>query len=569
MATKYEISRKVELELIPKLLNGMGGLGPTVSEMFSSGHHKEIAELKINPLDYSDSWRFQRDYAAVNLLRKYPGLRTGINTRDVAMGKFEETEERCASLNFRLARPYLLSKSTQDILWMARKECEKVLGKFSWDATEPFLAFGPGASIGIPRRKSHPYYKIGTKTPTATGEALTVDTAFINSVPLWKKFRETNGIDPKVVAGSKIVTVPKDARSDRVIAIEPQLNMFFQKGIGGLMRSRLKKAGCDLNNQSVNQRLAFVGSRDESLATIDLSSASDSISRELVEILIPEDWLVALKSVRCVYTSLTSSGDGVSHPHFLSKFSSMGNGYTFELESLLFMTLAKACCRYYGTKDRVVSVYGDDIVISTGVAQQYIDLLAEVGFTTNVEKSYIVGAFRESCGKHFFSGRDVTPFYLKKEVNDRESLLWLLNSIRRLAYRFVGIGWGCDEALLPSWLYCRQLVADRYKLHPIPEGFGDGGVVLDFDEVCPTPNRQKSWVEGYTTKHLVRKYTSHQKAGEGLLVLSLHDLEKRLGRSLSEEKGDVSRVNSPRYRLSEKTLKVTQWPSLGPWVQIS
>ncbi len=568
MATKNQISRKVESELIPLLLESMGGIGPMVSQMFQSGNHKEIAELRVNPLDYSDAWRFQRDYAAVCLLRKYPLLSTGINTQEVAIGKFVETEDQCARMNFTLDRMFLLSKATQSIIWEAQKRCKRILGKFSWDHTEPFLAFGPGASVGITRRKSHPYYKIGCIKPTATGEALAVDTAFINSVPLWKKFRETNGVDPKVVAGSKIVTVPKDARSDRVIAVEPLLNMFYQKGIGGLMRSRLRKAGCDLNNQATNQKFAFIGSKLGNLATIDLSSASDSISRSIVELLIPQDWLVALKSVRCTYTALTSVGDTVSHRHFLSKFSSMGNGYTFELESLLFMTLAEACCHYYGTKDHVVSVYGDDIVISTDVAQQFIDLLAEVGFTTNAEKSYIAGAFRESCGKHFFSGRDVTPFYLKREVNDQESLLWLLNSIRRLSHRFIGIGWGCDASLQPAWQLCHSYVTDRYKVHPIPEGYGDGGVVMDWDEVQPTPRSQKGWVEGYTTSHSVRKYTQHQKAGEGLLVLSLHGLEKRQGRSLCEQKGDVSRVSSSRYRLVTKKLRVTQWPSLGPWVSL-
>lgn len=568
MATKSDTCRYVDSVVIPLLLTGIGGIGSRVRQMFLSGDHLGVANLSISPLDYRDSSLFQRDYAAVSLLKKYPGLNTGIDTRKVALDKFEVSEDVCADVNFRLLASYRQKPHVYEILRLARSECRLILGKFSWDRTEPFLSFGPGASVGNPRRRSHPYYKIGHKEPTATGECLTVDAAFIESAPLWKKFREANGIHPKVCLGSKLITVPKDARTDRVIAVEPLLNMFYQKGIGGLMRSRLKRAGCDLNDQSLNQVLAYKGSKDGEVATIDLASASDSISRELVEVILPEDWLVGLKSVRCVNTCLSFDKASGLTPWFLSKFSSMGNGYTFELESLLFLTLARAVAKFYKMRGRVISVYGDDIVTSVDLAPVLIELLAEVGFMTNVEKTFLAGSFRESCGKHFFSGRDVTPFYLKHMVDDQESLLWLLNSIRRLAHRFTGIGWGCDGDLLPAWQSCLAGLTDRYKDLSIPEGFGDGAVVRDFDEVCPTPKSRKGWVEGYTTQHHVRKYSTLQKSGEGLLVLSLHALEKRASEPVKDRKGDVSKVNSPRYRLAKKLLQVPQWPSLGPWLAL-
>jgi hypothetical protein len=498
---------------------------------------------------------------------------------------------------------------------MARREVKKILGKFSWDATEPYLSFGPGASVGLRRRYSHPFYKIGHNEPTTTGENFAVDAAFIDSVPLWKRFREANSVNPKVVVGSKIVTVPKDARTDRVIAIEPQLNMFFQKGIGGLIRRRLLKAGCDLNDQTMNQRLALLGSQTGHLATIDLANASDSISRVLVEQLLPEEWLLPLKCVRCTHTDFPSDGEkdssptykGKSTPWFLQKFSSMGNGYTFELESLIFLALGRACARYYGVVDQTVSVYGDDIVVGTDLAPHYISLLAEVGFKTNTDKTFVTGSFRESCGKHYFAGSDVTPYYLKHKIDSQESVLKYANSIRRLAHRLLGGTWGCDAALRATWLRSLDALSPSVASLSIPEGFGDGGVVRDFDEVCPAPNVRKNWVEGYTTSHLVRKYASRRCSGEGLLVLGLHALEKRalaldgtnipvtwdarvpegcdqptLGGSRTllkfrkllkeveavlrlEKLGDISLVETPRYILKRKKLQITQWPSLGPW----
>jgi hypothetical protein len=86
-----------------------------------------------------------------------------------------------------------------------------------------------------------------------------------------------------MVSGNNVDWVPKNYKTDRTIAIEPDWNMFLQKGLGGLLRRRLRRVGQDLNDQSTNRFCAAVGSIDGSLATLDMSMASDTVAYRLVE----------------------------------------------------------------------------------------------------------------------------------------------------------------------------------------------------------------------------------------------------------------------------------------------
>jgi hypothetical protein len=269
-----------------------------------------------------------------------------------------------------------------------------------------------------------------------------------------------------------MVTVPKDAFVDRVICIEPTGNIYCQKGLGQVLRRRLKRSGVDLNDQTINQELARKGSIDGSLATLDLSSASDSLCYELVKAVMPPRWFNALNDCRSTATLLP---DGTWRHN--EKFSSMGNGYTFELESLIFYALLRAVC----DKSDVVSVYGDDLIVPNHQAQRCIEALDSIGFKTNESKSFSTGPFRESCGKHYFRGTDVTPVYQKESLLERESnarlcqLYRAYNRLYRWQYRVYqgtadsGNSFSVVGAALQ--LIRRQ---DVFR-HPIPDGFGDGG----------------------------------------------------------------------------------------------
>jgi len=134
-----------------------------------------------------------------------------------------------------------------------------------------------------------------------------------------------------VVTSNVMFTVPKNSQIDRCACKEPDGNMFMQKAVGDHIRSRLKqRCGIDLNDQSRNRSLAQQGAITGALATIDLSAASDSLTTGLCELLLPDLWFSLLMALRSPSTSI----DGVLHVNEM--MSSMGNGFTFEVESLLF-----------------------------------------------------------------------------------------------------------------------------------------------------------------------------------------------------------------------------------------
>lgn len=284
-------------------------------------------------------------------------------------------------------------------------------------------AFSGGSSTSRVRTESHPaqkYLGIADATPDLLdflGESLF-------DSPLWEDYRAADGSSIRPVCGNVMFTVPKNAEIDRCACKEPDLNMYYQKGIGNFIRHRLKAHGIDLNDQSINQQLARKGSIDRTLATLDLSSASDSIATGLVEMLLPDMWFTLLNACRSKVTTI----DGEMHTNEM--FSSMGNGFTFELESLIFFVVARATAYFRGIPG-IISVYGDDIICPTEIALDLSFVLSCLGFSINLEKSFWEGDFRESCGGHYIDGHDVTPFYVKAPILSLVDVIHVCNSLRK------------------------------------------------------------------------------------------------------------------------------------------
>lgn len=544
------------------------------------GDDASAIEISVDPSGYSDWREFFLDYSAVELFSKLDCLNLPIDREAVAIEKFLHCEGLCRQANIRFASPYsdpFLESDVSEVFHLARKKIGAVLGNFSWDSVGPLMAFGPGASIGLTRRHRHPVYKFGFEKPTVTGECAAFAERLIRSSPQWSKtvplLGGKPGSDLSIVPGSRITTVPKSAKTDRVIAIEPLMNMFIQKGIGGRIRRLLRRVGIDLDSQGPNQVAARKGSLDGSLATIDLSSASDTISRGLVEWLLPEDWVFAMKVCR-TKSSVLPSGESI----FLQKFSSMGNGFTFELESLIFWGLSSACAILVGGSSREVLVYGDDIVVPVSCSGLLLRVLSFAGFTPNWKKSYCEGPFRESCGKHYFRGRDVTPFYVKKHVGTDERKLWLANSIKRLAYRLVGYDYGLYGQLKPAYDLVVRSISRQYSRLSIPDGFGDGGLVKDFDEVRPrTPRGKNRGYCGYEYIHMSRVFMKRVPCEQPALTTALfelmaryrnaviHDLDLREWARTVRESIPLE-VSLERYRYKIVKSVAPRWVSLGPWL---
>lgn len=445
-----------------------------------------ISSLSLDPLKYSSAAAFRHDYLVANYLSKYSGLNTNIDTKAAALTSFEAGELKCAQSNdrFRSRAPSIVDP----ILYRASRLITQLLGDFSLSKVHDKERWGPGATFEFPRMRAYLDTKISEFPFTVTAQAAPHLIAAIKRDHLWQELL-LQGADPvtydfaqlvEIVPGSRIDTVPKNAKTDRTIAIEPRGNMFLQKAVGSYIRSRLKRVGVDLDDQSINQRLAQRAKAD-CLATLDLKAASDTICSELIYELLPFDWAWYLDSIRSREFTL----DGVQFRKF-AKFSSMGNGFTFELESLIFWALTRATCEGQNGEssdmgaERTCAVYGDDIICPQKHAWTLTSVLNYCGFDINLTKSFYEGNFFESCGKHYFDNQDVTPIYQKETLMDEMSAIRAHNRLVRYVLRDMENGYPSDPPLSEIAVKLFERVVDRScKIPFLPYGAdGDDGYLL-------------------------------------------------------------------------------------------
>lgn len=563
----------------------------------SCGDYEAVVTASVDPRTYDNVEAFRRDYLAVSLLSKFPNFELGIDLAQASAKSFVENEVRCAAaasqLKESLRSGSLISTRTlYSVFHTAREKIARLLGPFSWDLAEPFFAFGPGATFSRPHREGDAYYKFRAKPCSTYGCSVLAYTA-LSRIPAWfTHVCQLAGETPetierfpmaerpskilKLVPGNRVTFVPKSATKMRTIAIEPTMNGFIQHGIGELIVRRLRRVGVDLHDQRLNQQLAREGSIDGSLATLDLSAASDSVSLELCKQLLPSDWFDAVCITRSEVGTLP---DGTVIKY--SKVSSMGNGYTFALESLIFWALCAAVTSSLSLSDRRLAVYGDDLIIPTDAVHPVVWVLEACGFLLNRSKSFSTGPFRESCGKHYFRGDDVTPFYVREDIDTNSRLIWFSNQIRRWSR----LSWGLDPLLKDAYEKSVRLLPDNLRRPSIPDGYGDYGLIGDLDEVCPRwtmPSRRGAFAEGWrfsswlpvfvTREFSDTPFLLRQLSREGSTRLSLFD-EVRIARTggwqaksvkLMDDPSRVFRWHTPSWR--RVTGTTTDWPSYGPWL---
>ena len=395
---------------------------------------RSFSETFVKDLEASisiDDHGFKAEYLLAEMLSKYldPKATSATIRRDRAIDKWRIQEQRNRKTNFRIFDHEIVMQTdlgwtTFDVfLARCRSLIARILGPLQYPQVLMHLSHTNGASTRVRRSSLSALHKL-------MGEAHVSDSA----IKHWLACATgTSGLSEQCLVpteASVLFTVDKNSDIDRVACKEPEVNMLMQRSVGLEIRRRLKRVGIDLNDQSINQRLAGVAV-DSGLATVDLSSASDSISIGLVQALLPEDWFQLLDDLRVKHTLV----DGQIHT--LEMFSSMGNGFTFELESLLFYAITSVVCRSSGIRGRV-SVYGDDIIAPCAVVPRLVRLFHLLGFRTNKRKTFWRGRFRESCGMHFYGKYDVSPFYIKRTVSHIPDLINTLNKLAEWSSRDYG-----------------------------------------------------------------------------------------------------------------------------------
>lgn len=244
----------------------------------------------------------------------------------------------------------------------------------------------------------------------------------------------------------RVVAVPKTQKTPRLIAMEPTCMQYAQQAVSSLLTERIEgnrvlKRIVRFSDQEPNQVLARESSLTGALATLDLSEASDRVCNFLVEELF-RGWPYlsgAIQASRSTHSEVAFDENSVITRE-LVKFASMGSALTFPVEAMAFTAVI-----FYGIEQSLgrrlqrrdiesfcgrVAVYGDDIIVPIHYVRSVIHALESFGFKVNSNKSFWTGGFRESCGKDYFYGTDVSYVKFRKSFpNDRRDVLEVVSLV--------------------------------------------------------------------------------------------------------------------------------------------
>lgn len=365
---------------------------------------------------------FRASVLKATILKKYIGQTTDTTLDSCARDDFVKRNAEISSLQI----------SGQAWLTEIQLVLERVL--LSGDCQTNVVTFGaavdagklgPGSSVGSLQNDF--YTKMFCGPISYTSE--TLKEIFLRSLsPRWAKAIAENPYGFMKVLGGKLSTVPKDSTKNRTISVEPVLNMYFQLGAKSILERLLKKHFfIDVTNQpEKNKALAQIGSTDASFATIDLRNASDCLSLSLANKVLPREVLDVLSHMRC--DQVADRGKQVR----LGMLSTMGNGFTFALMTMVLAALVKVTYLELDIpfEPGNFGVFGDDIIVRSEAASVVMARLELMGFVINTDKTFTVGYFRESCGGDFFHGKNVRGIYLKN-MRTKADVYTIFNRLHR------------------------------------------------------------------------------------------------------------------------------------------
>ena len=459
--------------------------------LYYYGEHMQLLELQCEPKHYECTDRFALDYLCSKILSKSVDLNVSIDRKAATMKKWLEAESLCGQSNeiFSLRNAGLFSfrPAVEDAYRVAQQKIAEILGEIDFKKIGERCRFGPGSDMSTFKGKTSAFNKYGNPGSCTPWIIPLFDEVFSD-------FRVNDYLhECQLVRGNKVFFVPKNAKIERPAAKEPRWNVWFQLGIGDLIADKIQRAsGIDLQDQEPN-RFGASHAHVDDCVTVDLSSASDTIAKALVLDLLPEDWSDLLFKTRSPMTFV--DGKWVQY----EKISSMGNGYTFPLESLIFYGFCFAAVKATAQDPSLIRVFGDDIIVPRKSYPLLKELLTAVGFEVNHSKTFVEGNFYESCGEDYFKGKNVRPIFVKKRVSSVKGLYVLINQILEYARRSANYA-HADSRFASIWRRAVSFVPEALKLFgPI----GQSGVIhTPFDQSTPSyvskgHDLKKAGWEGY------------------------------------------------------------------------
>jgi hypothetical protein len=251
------------------------------------------------------------------------------------------------------------------------------------------------------------------------------------SASYYEDLDDVNILEPGAEIPVRVVTVPKTLKTPRIIGIEPAAMQYSQQAImpmfvKGIKRDSMLDSFIGFDDQTPNQAFARQGSLTGSLATLDLSEASDRVSNQLVRSMLHRWPHLHMAVDACRSRKADVPGYGVKR---LAKFAMMGSALCFPVEAMVFTTII-----FLGIEESLnrpltrrdlrdfsgrVRVYGDDIIVPVDHVRSVVRMLETFGFQVNTRKSFWNGKFRESCGKEYYAGHDVSIVKVRTEFPTR------------------------------------------------------------------------------------------------------------------------------------------------------
>lgn len=439
-----------------------------------------VGDPRLWKLDFTplDSYEFKKYHQVTNLFAKYIFTHEDSALYDgTAIACFIETQQRLKSHSYSWDDPEI-----SEVISYARGTLSDTLKEYDLDEHLEACYFPKKASVGNGLARS----TLSAKWLTGLTGSVEQCEWFTRIYKPWHSHcvaRKSCGTT-RIVDELQASLIAKRWNKRRMICPNTGIGGLYSNGLGRVLENRLMFLGHSFAIlPETHRKLARAASISNTSATIDQTTASDNITVQLLRLLFPRRWCAAIEKGRI--STIRFDEDTAVHCETLS---TMGIGFTFPLQTLIFLSLALACRSVYERRgrrcvDRTVSCFGDDLVVPSELRALITKVFDALGLIISEPKSFWTGPFRESCGGDYHRGCDVRPTFLPTggDLTKHEFLSFLYKTFNLFRDR-----WTKYEipTVLRTILTEIRMVGPK-RIHTVPFYFGhDAGLKLDLTEFC-------------------------------------------------------------------------------------